>query len=191
MTRSPAATGWSPIRSSLSTCRNMLLSGVTQRMTSSTSPGSRAGSAAAASHWSGWSASTARPRAMAVRVVSAPPAMNSPVSCIIVSGSMPAPAHTEMRSSAGQPLRSAAMSCSRALNSMIAFIIPISASLSKVMTSVRISRSDHDFTSSQRSSGKPSRSAVSRDGSCAARSCDHLELPLRRPPRRAARRCGG
>ena len=64
----------------------MLLSGVTQRMTSSTRPGTSAGSAAAASHWSGCSARIARPRAMAVRVVSAPPAMKSPVSCIIVIG---------------------------------------------------------------------------------------------------------
>ena len=76
----------------------MLLSGVTQRMTSSTSPGTSVGSAAAASHWSGCSARTAMPRAMAVRVVSAPPAMKSPVSCIIVSGSMSAPAQVEMRS---------------------------------------------------------------------------------------------
>ena len=107
---------------------------------------------------------------MAVRVVSAPPAMNRPVSCIIGSGSMPAPVQTETRSSAGQPLRSAAVSWSSGLNSMMALITPMAASLSKVTASVRISRSDHDLMSSQRSSGKPSRSAVRRDGSWAARS---------------------
>ena len=83
--------------------RKKLLSGVTQRMTSSTSPGTSAGSAAAASHWSGCSASTARPRAMAVRVVSAPPAMKRPVSCMRVIGSMPVATHADTRSSAGQP----------------------------------------------------------------------------------------
>ena len=68
---------------------------------------------------------------MTVRVVSAPPAMNSPVSCIIVIGSMPASAHTEMRSSAGQPLRSAAISSSSGLNSMMADITPMAASGSR------------------------------------------------------------
>ena len=73
---------------------------------------------------------------------------------------------------------------------MMAFIIPMSASLSKVMASVRIRRSDHDLMSGHRSSGKPSRSAVRRDGSWAARSCDHLEPALVGHRRRAARRCG-
>ena len=53
---------------------------------------------------------------------------------------------------------------------MMALITPISASWSRVIESVRISRSDHDLMSSQRSSGKPRRSAVRRDGSWAARS---------------------
>ena len=108
---------------------------------------------------------------MTVRVVSAPPAMKSPVSCIIDIGSMSASVHTEMRSSVGQPLRSAAISSSSGLNSMIADITPMAASGSRSIESVRMSRSDHVLMSSQRSSGNPRRSAVSRDGSWAARSC--------------------
>mgnify|MGYP003429092836 CR=1 FL=1 len=45
---------------------------------------------------------------------------------------------------------------------MMALITPMAASLSKVTASVRISRSDHDLMSSQRSSGKPSSLAVRR-----------------------------
>ncbi len=58
--------------------RKKLLSGVTQRMSSSTAPGTRLGSFASASHWSGCSQKVARPRAMTVRVVSAPPEMTRP-----------------------------------------------------------------------------------------------------------------
>jgi len=75
------------------------------------------------------------PRAMTVRVVSAPPEMNRPVSCMIVSASsgnpsMVALAHTATRSlpcSTGHPRRSSAMPCRSVLNSTMACNIPIRA----------------------------------------------------------------
>ena len=153
--------------------RKKLLSGLTQRMSSSTAPGTSSGSAAMSSHWSEWAHSSARPRPMTVRVVSAPPEMTSPVSWTIRLSSIGQPpssawAHTDRRSSAGSSRRALRMGPSAWLNSVMAPMNPVSRSGLSRAPSYRMSRSDQLLMSGQRSSGKPSREAVSRAGSGAA-----------------------
>ena len=173
--RSPAAMGTPATSMSAVAVRKKLLSGVTQRISSSTAAGTRVGSAAMASHWSGWSASAARPREMTVRVVSAPPEMTRPVSftsiwAVYGQPAASACAHTDTRSSRGSALRAASVGKSSAENSPMASMKPWAASRSVSAWSYRMSRSDQVWMSGQRSSGKPSRWAVSRAGSGAASS---------------------
>ena len=102
--------------------RKKLLSGVTQRIISSTAFGMSDGSAAIASQSSGWFVSSTSPRAMTVRLVSAPPEMNSPVSWTRTEVSIGLPsscalAQIEKRSSAGAARRSSTSGASTPANS--------------------------------------------------------------------------
>ena len=173
MIRSPRSTGWSPIRSSATARRKKLLSGVTHRSTSSTAPGTRSGSAAMASHCSGCRAKASRPWLIAVRVVSAPPAMNRPTSWTIVAGGSGSPSivacsHTLIRSSPGSASFFGAISASTPTNSMLAAKNSRNTSPSRSRMSVRINRSDHDVICGHISSGKPRIRAVKRAGNCPA-----------------------
>ena len=152
--------------------RNMLLSGVTQRMTSSTAVGRWTGSSWSSSHWSWWSQNVRNPWAIAVRVVSAPPDTNRPVSWNIVSNGMGEPsgmvefAHVERRPSAGHPRSSSDLAATVVHSSCIVAIRSVNTTVSISAASMRISRSlqslscDHESSSS-----RPSSQAVNRAGS--------------------------
>ena len=110
---------------------------------------------------------------MAVRVVSAPPAMNSPTSWKIASGGSGLPSifacdQMDMKSSRGHVATSCMIGIMAPRNSRFASMNSFITHSSRSRMSVRINRSLHDFTCGQISSGKPSKRAVSRAGNCPA-----------------------
>ena len=138
--------------------RKKLFSGVTQRRTSSTALSTRSGFVDIASHCSGWSQKIRRPWLMAVRVVSAPPAMNRPISCTIDSGGNGCPSilacsQIDKKSSLGHVMRSMAIGCIAPMNSWFAATNSLKTSPLRSRISVRIKRSLHDFNCGHMSSG--------------------------------------
>ena len=79
----------------------------------------------------------------------------------------------------GQPRRSGTTSARSPPNSLMALNRSMMTWPSRGASSMRIRRSDQLLMSVQRSSGKPSSLAVSRHGSWAARSGDHVHSPPR------------